>query len=102
MDKDLKSMVEEEQRHIYGKFFLFQEREFCICYTHFLHKDTNERTDTHPVLSPPEALNMGAFQKSGQPQICNETQEQRGIQQQSQAQPAYTPNSHFHIREMKQ
>lgn len=56
-------MVEEEEhRNIYSKFFLFQEREFCICYTHFLHKDTNECTDTHPVLSPPEALNMGAFQ----------------------------------------
>jgi len=41
---------------------LFPERQFCICYTHFLHVDTNECTDTDPVLSPPDALNIGAFQ----------------------------------------
>lgn len=41
---------------------LFPEREFCICYTHFLHMDTKECTETRPVLSPPDALNRGAFQ----------------------------------------
>lgn len=40
----------------------FLQKAFCICYTHFLHMDTKECTETRPVLSPPDALNRGAFQ----------------------------------------
>ena len=39
-------------------------------HTYFLHMAMNDCADTNPVLSPPAALNMGAFQYRGQPQTC--------------------------------
>lgn len=73
---------------MYGRLISSSKKRVCICYTHFLHMDTKECTDTRPVLSPPDALNRGAFQYSGQPQICKEKTGQGGIQKQSQEEPA--------------
>lgn len=62
----MKSLVEKKgkkkKKTCMAGWSLFPEREFCICYTHFLHMDTKECTETRPVLSPPDALNRGAFQ----------------------------------------
>ena len=41
------------------------------CMSYFLQVAINEWTDTNPVLSPPAALNSGAFQQRGYPHAQN-------------------------------